>query len=578
MASRGRPHVSPPPDGARPAVRPSVESCPMSATPFDYGTWSRLLALVVTPEGKVDYEALAARRGLLDRLRRAPGLGEPGHRPRALPVRGPRARLLDQCLQRLRAARGDGGVPDPLGVEGEGRPVLRSPAPRRGRPRREPQRHRAPDPARAVRRAAHPLRDQLRVERLSADAPSGVRGRRHPRHARRGHAPVPRERVELPRRRGPAADLRLAALPDVRRGLRGRRRLDRGVPAGRARLRGRAHGAVAGRARRVRGGLQRVRLGAERRAPRPEPAARSPFTRAWRPSTRATPSCGSCTSTTAISATGPAPGARCSARRRAGTRRIPSGCSTRRRRPSPPTATSSSTEASPRSTSRGSSRPCATCGPRLPGALHDLLERRARAGADPRAGQRPQDRGGAELLHLPGPRRRALARARQDLLEAWGARIRCGSSPATRSSTAWAPPSAQTIDRDREAAYHAQSSCLLCFPVLRSTGDYHACPFAIENPAPHYHLGDLSTAPGRDQRELPPLPHLGPAHPRPRRPRPQPHELRDVPAPRNRAPHLPRHNGVTRKRPASGFWLSLGSPSRAVGRRVSVDSALGRLE
>ena len=72
-------------------------------------------------------------------------------------------------------------------------------------------------------------------------------------------------------------------------------------------------------------------------------------------------SCGSCTSTTATSATGPAPGARCSARRRAGTRPIPSGCSTRRRRPSPRTAISSSTEASPPSTSRGSSRPCATC-------------------------------------------------------------------------------------------------------------------------------------------------------------------------------------------------------------------------
>ena len=41
---------------------------PDPATPFDYGAWSRLLALVVTPEGKVDYEALAARRDLLDRF------------------------------------------------------------------------------------------------------------------------------------------------------------------------------------------------------------------------------------------------------------------------------------------------------------------------------------------------------------------------------------------------------------------------------------------------------------------------------------------------------------------------------
>ena len=53
----------------------------------------------------------------------------------------------------------------------------------------------------------------------------------------------------------------------------------------------------------------------------------------------------------------------------------------------------------------------------------------------------------------------------------------------------------QALDRDREAAYHAQSGCLLCFPVLRSTGEYHACPFAIENAAPHYQLGDVATPP-----------------------------------------------------------------------------------
>jgi hypothetical protein len=53
----------------------------------------------------------------------------------------------------------------------------------------------------------------------------------------------------------------------------------------------------------------------------------------------------------------------------------------------------------------------------------------------------------------------------------------------------------QAIDRDREAGYHAQSACLLCFPVLRSTGEYHACPFAIENAAAHYRLGDADTPP-----------------------------------------------------------------------------------
>src|SRR5258705_11695336 len=66
MASQGLPHVSPPPDGAAAADNPVNRAT--SATPFDYGTWSRLLACVVTPEGKVDYEALAARRDLLDRF------------------------------------------------------------------------------------------------------------------------------------------------------------------------------------------------------------------------------------------------------------------------------------------------------------------------------------------------------------------------------------------------------------------------------------------------------------------------------------------------------------------------------
>jgi len=86
------------------------------------------------------------------------------------------------------------------------------------------------------------------------------------------------------------------------------------------------------------------------------------------------------------------------------------------------------------------------------------------------------------------------ARARQ-ALEAWArahpSRLFTGYKVLYRVGAAVG----QALDRDREAAYHAQSSCLLCFPVLRSTGDYHACPFAVENGAPHYRLGDLSTPP-----------------------------------------------------------------------------------
>jgi hypothetical protein len=53
----------------------------------------------------------------------------------------------------------------------------------------------------------------------------------------------------------------------------------------------------------------------------------------------------------------------------------------------------------------------------------------------------------------------------------------------------------QAFGADREAGYHAQAGCVMCFPVLRSTGEFHACPFAVESAAPHYRLGDLDTAP-----------------------------------------------------------------------------------
>ncbi|MBM3225070.1 MAG: DUF547 domain-containing protein [Candidatus Tectomicrobia bacterium] len=49
------------------------------------------------------------------------------------------------------------------------------------------------------------------------------------------------------------------------------------------------------------------------------------------------------------------------------------------------------------------------------------------------------------------------------------------------------------FDRDREPDYHALAGCVLCFPVLKSTGEFHACPLAIENPAPHFQLGDVHT-------------------------------------------------------------------------------------
>ena len=36
-------------------------------------------------------------------------------------------------------------------------------------------------------------------------------------------------------------------------------------------------------------------------------------------------------------------------------------------------------------------------------------------------------------------------------------------------------------------------SCPRCHPVATTRGLHHACPFAVENPAPHYQLGDRQT-------------------------------------------------------------------------------------
>src|SRR4026209_52909 len=48
--------------------------------------WSTLLAQVVTPEGKVDYERLAECRNLLDRFVERLGAIGPGNRPELFPT------------------------------------------------------------------------------------------------------------------------------------------------------------------------------------------------------------------------------------------------------------------------------------------------------------------------------------------------------------------------------------------------------------------------------------------------------------------------------------------------------------
>lgn len=79
------------------------------------------------------------------------------------------------------------------------------------------------------------------------------------------------------------------------------------------------------------------------------------------------------------------------------------------------------------------------------------------------------------------------------LLEAWGqahpGRLFSGYKVLYHAGAGTTMGFAQ----DREPAYHGLQDCVLCFPVLKSTGEFHACPLAIENPAPHFRLGDLTT-------------------------------------------------------------------------------------
>lgn len=53
-------------------------------------------------------------------------------------------------------------------------------------------------------------------------------------------------------------------------------------------------------------------------------------------------------------------------------------------------------------------------------------------------------------------------------------------------------------DRDREAGFHGLGKgCVRCFPVLTTKGRFHACPFAAEIDSPHYDLGRLGVEPDK---------------------------------------------------------------------------------
>ncbi len=57
---------------------------------------------------------------------------------------------------------------------------------------------------------------------------------------------------------------------------------------------------------------------------------------------------------------------------------------------------------------------------------------------------------------------------------------------------------AMAYDRDREAGYHGiATGCVRCFPVLTTAGKFRACPFAAEIDSPHYDLGRVGSDPGQ---------------------------------------------------------------------------------
>src|SRR5262245_35922004 len=61
------------------------EPMPEPAPAFEYSAWSPLLAAIVTPEGKVDYETLAERRALLEEFVRLLSSASPDTAPASFP-------------------------------------------------------------------------------------------------------------------------------------------------------------------------------------------------------------------------------------------------------------------------------------------------------------------------------------------------------------------------------------------------------------------------------------------------------------------------------------------------------------
>jgi hypothetical protein len=146
----------------------------VSPPTLDYSDWTGLLADIVTPAGKVDYEALAAQRDRLGGVIAMLAAASPESDPERFPteehvlaywINAYNAFVLDAVIEEY-PIRSVWKVRDGQFFERGASPG--------GRPPPEPQRDRAPHPPRAPSRAAHPLRDQLRLQRLPAHAAPGL--------------------------------------------------------------------------------------------------------------------------------------------------------------------------------------------------------------------------------------------------------------------------------------------------------------------------------------------------------------------------------------------------------------------
>ena len=462
--------------------------------PFDYALWTEILGVIVTPAGKVDYEILARHRDHLARFVAQLATASPDTTPERFPtpehalaywINAYNAFVLAAVIEEypvrsvwkvhdgqffVRARHCAGGVL--LSLNDIEHRILR------GR-FREPRIHFALN---CASNGCPPMRPQAFV-------PAGIRETLLT-ATRQFLASEWNCRIDRDQHKIFVSRLFRMYAED----FAGEAQTTSRVPAGRAAVYCRAHWRILCGARRVCRGLQHLRLGPQRCAPGPAAAAHYLSRERGNLSCAGWGAARDSISTTAISVTAPAPGVRCSAPRRDGTARTPHASWKGPWQPWPGMATSSSTAVSLHSTSDSLRHAMQFLRQRGFQGLFTIYSNgvKARTLIDLLESD-PQSEAvlnysiylGRDAEPLPGP-----AKA---LLEAWGRahpqRLFSGYKVLYHAGAG----AAMVFDQDREPTYHGHQGCVLCFPVLKATGEFHACPLAIENPAPHFRLGDVTT-------------------------------------------------------------------------------------